>query len=229
MNIQGIEKSSFIDYPNKISTVLFTGGCNFRCPYCHNTSLVKQEGEIISQKEVMTFLIKRKKYIDAVCITGGEPTLQPNLYEFVAAIKQEGFFVKLDTNGTRPHILTNLIEDGLVDYVAMDIKAPLHKYSSVVDQVVEINSIESSIDILHNSSIDYEFRTTVCKELHTKDDIINIAMLIKGSKKFYLQNFRDGETVYAGKNKLTPYDLYELEVIRDEIKDLFEICEIRGK
>ena len=229
MNIQGIEKSSFIDYPNKISTVLFTGCCNFRCPYCHNTSLVKQEGEIISQKEGMTFLIKRKKYIDAVCITGGEPTLQPNLYEFVAAIKQEGFFVKLDTNGTRPHILTNLIEDGLVDYVAMDIKAPLHKYASVVDQVVEVNSIESSIDILHNSSIDYEFRTTVCKELHTKDDIINIAMLIKGSKKFYLQNFRDGETVYAGKNKLTPYDLYELEVIRDEIKDLFEICEIRGK
>ena len=229
MNILGIEKSSFIDYPNKISTVIFTGGCNFRCPYCHNTSIVKQEGEAISEKEAMTFLIKRKKFIDAVCITGGEPTLQADLYEFIAAIKKEGFFVKLDTNGTRPHILTNLVDERLVDYVAMDIKAPFEQYAKVVDQRVEISSIESSIDILLNSNVDYEFRTTVCKELHTKADIINIATSIKGSKRFYLQNFRDGDTVLAGKKAFSPYDLYELELIRDEIKDLFDICEIRGK
>lgn len=229
MNILGIEKSSFIDYPNKIATVLFTGGCNFRCPYCHNTSLVKQEGELISEKEILTFLIGRRKFVDAVCITGGEPTLQPNLYEFISEIKKEGFFVKLDTNGTRPHLLTSLIEAALVDYVAMDIKAPIKKYSVVTGQRVDTSFIESSIEILLNSSIEYEFRTTVCKELLTKEDITNIALSIKGGKKFYLQNFRDGDTVYAGKNKLTPYDLHELEVIRDEIKDYFDICEIRGK
>ncbi len=229
MKLLGIEKSSFIDYPNKISTVFFTGGCNFRCPYCHNTSIVNQEGEVISEGEAMAFLRKRKKFIDAVCITGGEPTLQPGLYEFIVELKREGFLVKLDTNGTRPHILTNLIQDGLVDYVAMDIKAPLNKYDIVADQRVDVRDIESSIDILLNSSIDYEFRTTVCKELLTKEDILNIAMTIKGSRRYYLQNFRDGETVLAGKGRFTPYDLNQLELIRDEIKDLFEICEIRGK
>jgi len=229
MNIFGIEKSSFIDYPNKISTVIFTGGCNFRCPYCHNTSIVKQEGEMISEKEAITFLIKRKRFIDAVCITGGEPTLQPDLYQFISVLKKEGFSVKLDTNGTRPHVLTNLIEDKLLDYVAMDIKAPFTKYSNVVDQRVDTNYIESSIDLLHNSDIDYEFRTTVCKELLNKEDIISIAMAIKGSRRFYIQNFRDVDTVLVGKNKLTPYELHELEIIRDEIKDLFGVCEIRGK
>ncbi len=229
MKLLGIEKSSFIDYPNKISTVFFTGGCNFRCPYCHNTSIVNQEGEAISTGEAMAFLQKRKKFIDAVCITGGEPTLQPDLYEFIVQLKSEGFLVKLDTNGTRPHILTNLIEDGLVDYVAMDVKAPLKKYAIVADQRVDVRDIESSIDILLNSSIDYEFRTTVCTELLTKEDILNIAMTIKGSRRYYLQNFRDGETVLAGKGRFTPYDLNQLELIRDEIKDLFEICEIRGK
>lgn len=229
MNILGIEKSSFIDYPNKIATVLFAGGCNFRCAFCHNTSLVMQEGEAIPEREILDFLIKRKKFVDAVCITGGEPTLQPDLWEFVAALKKEGFFVKLDTNGTRPHIITSLIEAELLDYVAMDIKAPIGKYTVIAGQRVDISSIECSIDILLNSSIDYEFRTTVCRELLTREDILNIALSIKGGRRFYLQNFRDGETIYAGKNQLTPYTLHELEEMRDDIKDFFDICEIRGK
>lgn len=228
MKIIGVEKSSFIDYPGRISTVFFTAGCNFHCSYCHNASIVEGLGEEIGEKEALKFINNRKKFIDAICISGGEPTLQRNLYEFIEAVKKEGFLVKLDTNGTEPHLLKRLIKDKLIDYIAMDIKAPLHKYEAVVARKVDRDAIKESISIIKKSDIDYEFRTTLCKELLTKEDMLEIANLLKGSKKYYIQNFRDGDTVLVGKNQLTPYSLEELRLIKGEIEGFFEACDIRG-
>ncbi|QEK11044.1 anaerobic ribonucleoside-triphosphate reductase activating protein [Crassaminicella thermophila] len=227
MNIIGHQKSSFIDYPEKICTVYFVAGCNFRCPYCHNSHIVKEAGKFISEEEIFSFLNKRKKFIDAVCISGGEPTLYEELYGFIKKIKMEGFLVKLDTNGTNPKILEKLLKEGLIDYVAMDIKAPFHKYEFVTKAKIDIENIKMSIHIIKNANIDYEFRTTVCKELLTKEDLIEIATYLKGSKRYSIQNFRDGETVLAGKNQLHSYDLETLEEIKKEIEGYFEIFKVR--
>lgn len=227
MKIIGIEKSSFIDYPGKISTVYFAAGCNFRCDYCHNGPIVKGEGRRISEEEVFSFLEKRKKYVDAVCISGGEPTLYDELYDFVKLLKEKGFSIKLDTNGTRPEILKQLLDEKLIDYVAMDIKAPFYKYELVTKTKVDIEGIKASIDIIKNSNIDYEFRTTLCKELLTKNDILEIAEYLKGSKGYHLQNFKDVETVLVGQNKLHSYDVETLEEIKKEIEDYFQLFSIR--
>lgn len=227
MKIIGMEKSSFIDYPGKISTVLFIAGCNFRCGYCHNAPIVKGEGKIIPEEEVLTFLEKRKKYVDAVCISGGEPTLHKKLYDFIHRIKSRGFFIKLDTNGSNVEVLKLLIDEGLIDYVAMDIKAPFNKYELVVQSKVDIETIKASIELIKNSQIDYEFRTTISKELLTREDLIEIANYLKGSKRFYLQNFKDVETVLAGQKLFHSYDYKTLEEIKENIKDYFDIVEIR--
>ncbi|MBM7616057.1 anaerobic ribonucleoside-triphosphate reductase activating protein [Alkaliphilus hydrothermalis] len=227
MNILGIEKSSFIDYPNKISTVIFTGGCNFSCPFCHNGHLLKSGATPIGEEEVQNFLKKRKKFVDAVCITGGEPTLQKDLKDFIRELKKDEFLVKLDSNGTNPYVLKGLIEEGLVDYIAMDVKAPLAKYHSVVGNMVDGEDIRESIHLIQNSGIDYEFRTTVCQELLMVEDILQLAESIKGSKRYFLQNFRDGEQVFGGVNKYTPYDKEVMEKIKDQIKDWFEVFKIR--
>lgn len=227
MRIAGVEKSSFIDYPEKICTVFFTLGCNFRCSYCHNSSLVLGQGEEITEAGALDFIVKRKKYVDAICISGGEPTLQNNLYEFIKKIKIKKFLVKLDTNGTNPQILDELVRDNLVDYIAMDIKAPLHKYELVTDCKVDTDAIAKSIEIIKKSGVDYEFRTTLCKELLSPDDIFEIAGLLKGSDKYYMQNFKDGDTVLAGKGRLTPYDLAGLQSIKNKIKNNFKTCDVR--
>ncbi|WIV11582.1 anaerobic ribonucleoside-triphosphate reductase activating protein [Proteiniborus sp. MB09-C3] len=228
MEFKGHQKSSFIDYPDKICTVLFTGGCNFRCPYCHNSDLVNNKGEELTEGIVLAYLDKRKKMIDAVCISGGEPTLHRGLYDFIKKIKDKDYLVKLDTNGTSPDILKKLISDGLLDYVAMDIKAPIDKYNKVTNTDIDINKIIESIDIVKNSDIDYEFRTTVCKELLTAKDIIEIAQYLKGSKRYYVQNFRDGATVLAGKNKFSSYDIETLKKIEEQIKCHFDTFKIRS-
>ncbi|QUH20165.1 anaerobic ribonucleoside-triphosphate reductase activating protein [Alkaliphilus sp. B6464] len=227
MNIIGIEKSSFIDYPNNICTVLFTGGCNFRCPYCHNSSIVNNTGDKIDEEEIIDFLKKRKKFIDTLCISGGEPTLQKDLYDFICRVKEEGFIIKLDTNGTNPTILRNLIDKKLIDYVAMDIKAPLIKYPSIVKSFVDLNDIQESINILLKNKVDYEFRTTICKELLSIEDIETIAKELKGCKTYVLQNFRDGETVLAGKNRFTSYKAEELKEIEEAISSLLNKVVIR--
>ncbi|QXM07201.1 anaerobic ribonucleoside-triphosphate reductase activating protein [Crassaminicella indica] len=227
MNIVGHEKTSFIDYPDQICTVYFVEGCNFRCSYCHNSHIIKGEGRTISEEEIFSFLNKRKKFIDAVCISGGEPTLYEETYALIKKIKKEGLLVKLDTNGTNPKMLKQLLEEGLIDYVAMDVKAPLHKYEYVTKTKVNIKDIERSIDIIKNSNIDYEFRTTVCKELLTKEDILEIAEYLKGSKRYSIQNFRDGETVLEGKNQLHPYDAETLEEIKEKIEGHFQIFKVR--
>ena len=227
MNIIGIEKSSFIDYPSNICTVIFTGGCNFRCPYCHNTSIVNNIGDKIEEDEVISFLKKRKKFVDALCISGGEPTLQKDLYDFICRIKEEGFLIKLDTNGTNPALLNKLIDEKLIDYVAMDIKSPFAKYSSIGGTSINLEDIRKSIDILLENKVDYEFRTTICKELLTIEDIISIAKEIKGCKIYALQNFRDGETVLAGPNKFIPYQVEELKEIEKAISTLLNKVIIR--
>lgn len=227
INILGIEKSSFIDYPNNICTVIFTGGCNFRCPYCHNSSIVNNEGNKIGEGEIIDFLESRKKFVDALCISGGEPTIQKGLYDFVCKVKKKGFNIKLDTNGTNPDLLEKLIDEKLVDYVAMDIKAPMEKYPLITQVPVVLEDIWKSVDILLENKIDYEFRTTLCKELLGAEDIKTIAEEIKGCNTYVLQNFKDGETVLAGQNKFTSYSDEELEGIRNDICGLLNEIIVR--
>ncbi|MFW5648163.1 MAG: anaerobic ribonucleoside-triphosphate reductase activating protein [Candidatus Alkaliphilus sp. MAG34] len=227
INILGIEKSSFIDYPNNICTVIFTGGCNFRCLYCHNSSIVEGKGDKIGTGEIIHFLKDREKFIDALCISGGEPTIQKGLYNFIYKIKKEGFNIKLDTNGTNPGLLKKLIDEKLIDYIAMDVKAPPDKYSSITQTPVILEDIQESIDILLENKIGYEFRTTICKELLSMEDIKTIAKGIKGCNTYALQNFKDGETILAGQNKFTPYSDEELEEIQNQIQGLLNKVIIR--
>jgi pyruvate formate lyase activating enzyme len=226
LNIKGFQKSSFIDYPDKIAAVVFTGGCNFRCPYCHNKELVYNIGENIDEREIIGELQRRKKYLDGVCITGGEPTLQTGIRDFIVRIKRLGYLVKLDTNGTSPEVLKLLIGEGLLDYIAMDIKAPLQNYRSVTVDRVDIEKIKESIEIIKCSGVDYEFRTTICKELLSAGDILKIAKSLKGSMKYTLQNYRESGNILSGE-KYTPYKREELELLIEEIKSYFDKFHIR--
>ena len=185
----GLIKSSLIDYPGKISAIVFTQGCNFRCSFCHNPELLKFHSTDFDAEEILKFLSTRKGKLDAVVITGGEPTLQKGLKEFIQEVKEMNFLVKLDTNGSHPVLLQNLIDENLLDYVAMDIKAPLDKYDFITCVNVDKEKIQKSIDILLKNDVDYEFRTTVVKELLTFEDFEKIADLINGAKKYYLQKF----------------------------------------
>ena len=227
INILGIEKSSFIDYPNNICTVIFTGGCNFRCPYCHNSSIVNNIGDKIEGEEIIGYLRSRRKFVNALCISGGEPTIQKGLYNFVRKVKKENFNIKLDTNGTNPSLLKRLIDEKLIDYIAMDIKAPLDKYSLITQTPVVLEDIQKSINILLENKVDYEFRTTICKELLSVEDIEIISGEIKGCNTYVLQNFKDCKTVLAGQNKFTSYSDEELEEIQSEICGLLNKVIIR--
>lgn len=196
MIIIGIEKLSLVDYDGITACVLFTGGCNFACPFCHNSPLVySQNLPVIDNDEIFDFLIKRKKVLNGVVITGGEPTLNPDLPEFIAKIKAIDYKVKLDTNGTNPKMLSYLIEKGLVDYVAMDIKNCKEKYALTAGiKKIDLATIQESVKILINSKIEYEFRTTLVKEFHEFDDITKIAEWINGARKYVLQKFTERDT-----------------------------------
>ncbi|MFA7658973.1 MAG: anaerobic ribonucleoside-triphosphate reductase activating protein [Candidatus Gastranaerophilaceae bacterium] len=219
ISIGGLQKSSLIDYPEKISAIIFTQGCNFRCPYCHNPELIegKMEKERGNREQILEFLNSRKDKLDGVVITGGEPTLQKSLPEFIKQIKDMGFLVKLDTNGTNPEMLRQLLDKNLIDYVAMDIKAPLEKYSEVVCSKVDTKNILKSIEILKNSNIDYEFRTTVVKSQLSHADFEKIGEIIKGADKYYLQKFVPTKT--ADKHFLSE-KTYSDEEFKGIIEDL---------
>jgi len=191
MKIAGFQKFSLIDYPGKISAIIFTQGCNFRCPFCHNPELVNPElfADTLDENSVLSFLKRRVAKLDGVVITGGEPLLQHDLVEFIERIKEIGYLIKLDTNGSYPEILKQLLAKNLIDYIAMDIKAPLEKYPNVVKTDAYTEKIMESVKIILNSNIDYEFRTTVVKDLLTEDDLICIAKLIRGAKRYVLQKF----------------------------------------
>ncbi len=191
MLIGGLQKLSLLDYPDKLSAIIFTSGCNFRCPYCYNPELVTKinKQNLLSEKEIMAFLASRTNKLEAVVITGGEPTLHADLPAFIKKVKTLGFLIKLDSNGTNPEMLKKIIQAGLVDYLAMDIKAPLDKYSKVVRVPVNIKNIKHSIQLIMNSGLDYEFRSTILPTLHSYQDIEAMAKLIRGAKKYFLQNF----------------------------------------
>ena len=186
MIIKGLQKLTLLDYPGKTACTVFTGGCNFRCPFCHNASLVNDlNSDEISESDFFELLNKKKNVLQGVCITGGEPTLMPDLSEFIAKIKKLGYLVKLDSNGYRPEVIKNLVHDNLIDYIAMDIKNSEEKYplTTGIDNI-DIAKIKESINFIMNCNIDYEFRTTVVKELHTSTDIEAIGLLIKDAKKY---------------------------------------------
>ena len=227
MTIGGIQKTSLIDFPNGLSTVLFTRGCNFKCPYCHNSELLMLDGEKLNRDELMAELARRAHLIDAVVFSGGECTLSDDLYDMVVAVRKMGYKVKIDTNGTNPEILEKLFSESLVDYVAMDIKAPPEKYQQVTGVPVDIGDLERSISLIKAHMDNYEFRTTVCQELLTRDEMIAIAYWIKGSKRYVLQNFRDSQQVLAGKGTFHPYSEAFLKEVHSEIIQWFEEVIIR--
>lgn len=226
MNIAGVQKVTLLDYPGKVACEIFTQGCNFECPFCQNSSLIPitNTGEF-SEEEIFEYLNLRKNILDGVVITGGEPTVQKDLKSFIKKIKDLGLLVKLDTNGGNPKVLQELIDEKLVDYVAMDIKNIFNKYNITAGKKVSLDNIKKSIEILKASKIDYEFRTTIIKEMHSLDDIVSICKLV-GDAKYYLQNFEDSENVID--HSLHGFSREELLFIDKYLKDVFPNVEIRA-
>jgi pyruvate formate lyase activating enzyme len=220
MKIAGYVKTSFVDYPARVSCAVFLGGCNFDCWYCHNRPYIRSAGDIDSD-EVLEFLKKRKGWLQGVVISGGEPTLNKELPGFIKQIKDLGYPVKLDTNGSRPEVLKSLIDRSLIDYVAMDYKAPLEKYAQVAGVPVDILAIKKSVGIIMNSGIDYEFRTTFAPTL-TREDIIQIVQEIKGAKRYSLQQYRHDDE-YCGilGKQVKPHSKEYFEETLEEIKKNF--------
>ena len=201
MNIQGFQKLTLLDYPGHTACTLFTGGCDLRCPFCHNVPLVLDPAAEppIPEEEIFSFLEKRKGILDGVAVTGGEPMLQKDIGSFLQKIKTMGFAVKLDTNGSHPERLEPLIKAGLVDYVAMDIKNRREKYALTAGiPGLDIAPFEKSVSLLMTGGIEYEFRTTVIKEFHSPEDVLSIARWIQGAKHYYLQQFRDSGILREG-------------------------------
>lgn len=229
LKIYGLQKLSLLDYPGHMAATIFTGGCNFRCPFCHNRSLVflEEAEEEISSADVIDYLEKRKSVLDGVCITGGEPLLQPNIKRFIKNIKSLGLKVKLDTNGTSPSKLKELVKEKLVDYVAMDIKNSKAKYGQTIGvDEFDTSDVEESVAYLLEGHVDYEFRTTVVKEFHEKKDFEEIGKWLKGAKNYYIQNFEDhGNCIVQG---LNAHDEETLKDFEETIKPYVEKVEIRG-
>lgn len=229
MKIGAIQKTSLIEFPGLISCIVFTQGCNFRCHYCHNPELVLPEkfGDIIPEEEFFHFLDRRKKYIEGVCITGGEPSIQPDIIDFIKKIKERKFKVKFDTNGSIPEIIEILLKENLVDYLSLDIKGPFEKYQIITNVNVDIVKIKKSIDLVKNSKIEYEFRTTVVKNQLEISDFEKIGEIIKGTKKYYLQKFIPSKLVNPEFMKEKTYDENELKEIKEIMEKYVEFCDIR--
>jgi len=241
MIIGGLEKLTLLDYPDHLAAIIFTQGCNFRCHFCYNPMLVlprkgedeknkKEKGfSEISNKDLFLFLTERYGRLDGVVITGGEPTLHPDLPSFIRDIKKIGYVVKLDTNGTNPDMLSGLIKDRLIDYVAMDIKAPLSKYSQVVGVDVDCKNIEKSVNIIKQSGLPYEFRTTVVPGLLEKADFEEMGKLIEGASKWYLQNFKSDTGLVDDNFERKPaYTAQEMAGFAASGRKYVGLCEVRG-
>lgn len=234
MIIAGLQKTTLIDYPGKIACVVFLAGCNFRCPWCYSSELVlplkivKQPR--LSEKDFFDFLRSRRGLLDGVVICGGEPTINKELPQFIEKIKNLGFSIKLDTNGSNPGILKDLVKTGLIDYVAMDIKAFLQNpaYKNLLGEGIKMEDIEESVKFLKKGSVDWEFRTTVVPTVHHKEEFLEIAKWIGGPNvKYYLQNFRPEKTLDPEFEKIQPFKTEFLGKIAKEISPHFKVCQVR--
>lgn len=229
MKIHGFQKLTLLDYPGMTACTLFFAGCNFRCPFCHNAPLVTDidNTAVYDEAEVLSFLERRQGILDGVCITGGEPLMQPDLALFIGKIKALGYKVKLDTNGSAPDKLKAMIDSGLIDYVAMDIKNRKEKYAQTVGvEHFDITPIEESVSLLLEGKVDYEFRTTVVKEYHTVDDIEAISRWIKGATKYYLQNFVDSGNLIG--TDMSAVSKETLELMKSTAEKNLNFVETRG-
>ncbi|HZK42923.1 MAG TPA: anaerobic ribonucleoside-triphosphate reductase activating protein [Syntrophomonadaceae bacterium] len=223
MKLSGLIKQTLVDYPGEIAAVVFTQGCNLRCPFCHNGHLVTKPGKIaeeyIPEQVLLDFLAERKGFIDALVISGGEPTLHPDLPELVQKVKKLGYLIKLDTNGTNSSMLEMLLKNNLLDYIAMDIKAPLDLKSYQLAcgnlSTEDFFQVRNSINLLQNSKIDVEFRTTVVPSIHSAEDIENIAKYIEGAKLYSLQQFNPQVTLQVSYESVPPYDKETMQAIAD--------------
>ena len=227
----GLQKTTLVDYPGKVAATIFTTGCNFRCPYCHNPELVLpeliKEQPKITEKEILNFLKEHQKLLEGVCITGGEPTIQPDLINFIKKVKDLGFLVKLDTNGSRPGVLNSLIEGNLIDYVAMDIKAPKQKYELFVEDEKIMENIDKSIELLKQDKVDYEFRTTLAPDILEEQDILAIADWIKFAPRYFLQRFQNSKVLNEKFKDLQPWSEQRIKTVLKKIKPYFPQCDIR--
>lgn len=228
MRIDGLQTLTLLDYPGKVACTVFTSGCNMRCPFCHNASLVCGEvPPFMEKEEFFAFLKKRTGVLDGVCVTGGEPLLQEGLIPFLLEVKEKGFATKLDTNGLLHDRLRAVVEAGAVDYVAMDIKNCEARYAETAGVPgLDLAPIEKSVQFLMEGSVDYEFRTTVVKELHDKADFDEIGQWLKGAKRYFLQSFKDsGDILSPG---LSPMEKADLLEIRDRLRAEIPVVELRG-
>ncbi len=228
MTFDGFQKMTLLDFPNKVACTLFTHGCNFRCPFCHNPSLVVEEQKAqYSEEDVLSFLKTRQGLLDGVCITGGEPTLQKDLPDFIRKVRALGFAVKLDTNGALPRRLKPLLEEGLLDYVAMDIKSSPKRYGEAVGiPNFDVTPVLESVKLLESSGIPHEFRTTVVKELHDEETIQDIGVWLAGDTKYFLQQFQNDRPL-IGEN-LTPYEPATLDKFKEILGSTLPKTEVRG-
>lgn len=231
LEIKGIQKVSLIDYPGSICTTLFVGGCNLRCLFCHNRDLVLNPAELpaVEESEIMQFLVEKGPLLDGVCISGGEPTLQEDLTDFIIKVKKIGLKVKLDTNGTRPEVIRNLLGSELLDYIAVDIKAPLEKYALIVGYNEDFFRLNETIDLVKNSIIGQEFRTTVVPGLLDENDILRIAKRLAGCRKYVLQQFRPQDSIIdRSLISVKPYSRESIDRLANSCRQYIEIVQLRG-
>ena len=230
MLISGLQKLTLLDYPGKVACTVFTGGCNFRCPFCHNSALVlpEQLSQDTDADEVLRFLRKRVGVLDGVAVTGGEPLLHPDIGDFLKEVKALGFLVKLDTNGSFPDRLISLVEAGLVDRVAMDVKNAPALYAKTAGlERFDLTGVTRAKDYLLSGPVDYEFRTTVVRGLHTRESLLEAAEWIRGAKEYYLQQYKDSGAILDAEG-LGAFDADEMHALADAVRDVIPCVQVRG-
>lgn len=233
MQFSGVNKLTLLDYPGRTACILFTPGCNFRCGYCHNPEFVLPEmlGQIresfIPEEAIVSFLRERRGKLEGVVITGGEPTIQPDLGRFIREVKKMGFLIKLDTNGNKPEVLKQLVEEGLIDFVALDVKTSLARYPDLVGGLARPEKIAESIAYLKGNPVEYEFRTTLVKEKHSREVLEEMKDLVRGAKRLFLQTFRPGIVLDPQFHQYRPFSPEETENIRTFFSEAVESVVIR--
>jgi pyruvate formate lyase activating enzyme len=223
--IKGFIETSFIDWKKHLASVIFSGGCNFRCPYCHNTDLVLRHTEIedVPLEHIIVTLRKYKRWVDRVVVTGGEPTIHMNLFNVIWNIKKEGMLVKLDTNGSAPAAIKGLVSEGLVDYIAMDIKGPVDRYKRWCGVDVDTKKIKDSIQLILEGKVDYEFRMTVVPFLHKEEDVYEAAEYVKAAKRFYIQEFKPNNTLNPSFSDIKPFSGEKMQKIRQNVSEILSV------